>query len=48
MVEPNGGENNTNLIVRSGRDAALADALERLAPGRRPNWPIRRICVSPR
>jgi DEAD/DEAH box helicase domain-containing protein len=36
MVERNGGENNTTLIVRSGRDAALADALERLAPGRRP------------
>ena len=36
MVERNGGENNATLIVRSGRDAALADALERLAPGRRP------------
>src|SRR6476660_8697874 len=35
MVERNGSENNTTLIVRSGRDAALADALERLAPGRR-------------
>src|SRR5262245_9013481 len=34
MVERNGGENGTTLIVRSGRDGALADALERLAPGR--------------
>src|SRR5262245_1804521 len=35
MVERNGGEDTTTLVVRSGRDGALADALDRLAPGRR-------------
>ena len=48
MLERNGGENNPPFTVRSGRDAALADALERLAPGRRPRPADRRICTSPR